>query len=601
MTATAVSEKAAPAATAAPHVQMVPVDRLFPSPTNPRRTFRNIDEMAASIRANLDRGIPGGILVPVLARPRFDGKPGDLEMIAGERRWRGAKEAGIKGLEVPVIVRDVKDQEVVVLQQVENLQREDLNALEEANGYVQLEQAGMDAHAIAKAIGKSPGYVYARLKLLALDPVVKEFLAAGWISPGHAVLIARLNIGQQLLALQECFARGYVGFDPADLDTRRRRLKVIAEDETKALQMSEKGLRNYIAVHFSCDLAVAPWDLKDAHLIEAAGACVSCPKRARNRPELHPDLVARGKDLCADGECYARKRKQFIEIQVGKATAQASREQLGQKGALRLDSGGHLRGPEDEKPDRGTIAAGDYRVAKPGSCKHAKVGVVMTTGAIEHVCVTKDCAKHWPERQRRQPSPDEEKERQDELVNLALMRAVLAKVNAVDGRVIDTVLRFLALTLNSYADPSAAALGVLAETMGWPKPPGNDFPYDYVATALKKAGKLKAPAQAKLAIACVLADDADIASGGDRIRAAAAAFKVDVTKVRREVVAGLKPKAAAAGTCRYCRCTMKHACHLGGKKTCSWADATKTLCTNPECLKQASREAKAKAAAGGAR
>lgn len=155
----------------------VPIEFVSANPKNPRRSFAESDlaDLAQSIREH-------GIVQPVLVRRRADGK---YEIIAGERRWRAAQRAGLT--EIPVLVRDVDDRAALELAIIENVQRADLNPVEEALGYQQL----IDEHNYTQAdlgnvIGKSRSHVANTLRLLKLPDVIRDLLVDGSLSAGHA-------------------------------------------------------------------------------------------------------------------------------------------------------------------------------------------------------------------------------------------------------------------------------------------------------------------------------------------------------------------------------------------------------------------------------
>jgi ParB family chromosome partitioning protein len=156
----------------------LPIAFIVPNPRNPRRSFADADlaDLAQSIREH-------GIVQPVVVRP---GREKDqYEIIAGERRWRAAQRAGLT--DIPVIVRDVTDRTALELAIIENVQRADLNPIEEAAGYQQL----IDEHEytqadLAQVIGKSRSHVANTLRLLKLPPVIRDMLVDGTLSAGHA-------------------------------------------------------------------------------------------------------------------------------------------------------------------------------------------------------------------------------------------------------------------------------------------------------------------------------------------------------------------------------------------------------------------------------
>jgi ParB family transcriptional regulator, chromosome partitioning protein len=157
----------------------LPIEFLRPNPRNPRRMFAEaeIDELAASIRER-------GVIQPILART-VRGVPDAYEIIAGERRWRAAQRAGAH--DVPVVLLEVGDREALELAIIENVQRTDLNPLEEAMGYQSLMQEfGHGQDDVARIVGKSRPHVGNTLRLLKLPDSVKAYLAENRISAGHA-------------------------------------------------------------------------------------------------------------------------------------------------------------------------------------------------------------------------------------------------------------------------------------------------------------------------------------------------------------------------------------------------------------------------------
>lgn len=156
----------------------LPVDFIIANRANPRRSFdpEQLEELTNSIREK-------GVMSPLLVRPTHD--PNVFELIAGERRWRAAQKAGLH--EVPVIVREVDDKEALELAIIENVQRADLNPLEEAMGYGQLiEQFDYTQQDLAQVIGKSRSHVANTMRLLRLPEDVKSMVASGTLTAGHA-------------------------------------------------------------------------------------------------------------------------------------------------------------------------------------------------------------------------------------------------------------------------------------------------------------------------------------------------------------------------------------------------------------------------------
>ncbi|MBE7217665.1 MAG: ParB/RepB/Spo0J family partition protein [Caulobacteraceae bacterium] len=161
----------------------LPIELLRRNPDQPRRHFTEADmeELADSIRAN-------GVLQPILVRPA-PGAPGEYQIVAGERRWRAAQRASLHL--VPVLVRELTDAQVLEMAIVENVQRADLDPIEEASGYQTLmDRFGHTQAGVAQVVGKSRPHVANALRLLALPAGVREHLQAGRLSAGHARAIA---------------------------------------------------------------------------------------------------------------------------------------------------------------------------------------------------------------------------------------------------------------------------------------------------------------------------------------------------------------------------------------------------------------------------
>ncbi len=179
-----VSEAAAAAGVVpGPGVRTIPLELIRQNPDQPRKVFTEaeIDELAASIREK-------GILQPVLVRPH-PSVPGGFELVAGERRWRAAMKAGLH--EVPALVRELDDVEVLEVAIVENVQRADLNAIEEALAYRALvERFNRTQDGVAQVVGKSRSHVANTMRLLTLPDTVQDHVMHGRLSAGHARALA---------------------------------------------------------------------------------------------------------------------------------------------------------------------------------------------------------------------------------------------------------------------------------------------------------------------------------------------------------------------------------------------------------------------------
>jgi ParB family transcriptional regulator, chromosome partitioning protein len=176
-----------------------PLEDIRPNPRNPRRSFPDaeLDELAASIRGK-------GLIQPVVVR-RVAGKPAPYEIVAGERRWRAAQRAELS--EIPIVLVDVDDKTSLEFAIIENVQREDLNAIEEATGYQNLiDEYNYTQSELANSLGKSRSHITNTLRLLKLPEDVKKHLVEGRLSAGHGR--ALLNLGDPSAAARQVIQQG---------------------------------------------------------------------------------------------------------------------------------------------------------------------------------------------------------------------------------------------------------------------------------------------------------------------------------------------------------------------------------------------------------
>lgn len=177
-------------------VEQLPIAALKVSSFQPRRHFdaETIAELSASIADK-------GVLQPLLVRPQGDA----YEIVAGERRFRAAQEAGLT--QVPVVIKELDDRQTLEIAVIENVQRENLTAVEEARAYAQLQDFGMNQEAVAKAVGKSRSAVANTLRLLQLDNAALASLEAGEITAGHARALLAIPESDRAWALSTILER----------------------------------------------------------------------------------------------------------------------------------------------------------------------------------------------------------------------------------------------------------------------------------------------------------------------------------------------------------------------------------------------------------
>ncbi|MBA3948519.1 MAG: ParB/RepB/Spo0J family partition protein [Acidobacteria bacterium] len=212
------------------------LDRLVPNPQQPRSVFdeAKLDELAQSIRAS-------GMIQPIIARrartlPGADGHD-RFEIVAGERRWRAAQRAGL--LKVPVVVRDVPDERLLEVALIENLQRDDLNPIEEASAYRRLiDELKLTQDEVATAVGKDRSSITNTLRLLRLPDEVRNLVSDGSLSMGHA----RALLGLDSSAAQRQLAREVVakGLSVRETEAMVKRQGASAETATPAGKNGKK-------------------------------------------------------------------------------------------------------------------------------------------------------------------------------------------------------------------------------------------------------------------------------------------------------------------------------------------------------------------------
>lgn len=208
----------------------MPIEHLRPSPNNPRKHFAEVDleDLSKSIRDK-------GLLQPIVVRPLASG---EYEIVAGERRWRAAQRAGVH--EVPVVIRELSDGEALEIALIENIQRSDLNPLEEARAFgLLLEQFSYTQQQLADSVGKSRSHIANTLRLLNLPETVRTHIEEGMLTAGHARALVATNspaeLANQIIKLglsvreAENLARG-------NAPARKAKAKPDKDADTKALE-----------------------------------------------------------------------------------------------------------------------------------------------------------------------------------------------------------------------------------------------------------------------------------------------------------------------------------------------------------------------------
>lgn len=217
-------------------VQQIAVKQLRPSPWQPRKRLDEeaITELAASVADK-------GVLQPIVVRPVEDG----FEIVAGERRFRAAQRAGLTS--VPAVVKDLSDRETLEIAIIENLQREDLNAIETARAMKQLMDFGMNQEQVAKAVSRSRSAVANSLRLLTLPAAVQAAIEDGKLTAGHARAILAQPEHDQAWAFEEIVARGLSVREAEQLKRPSGKSKVGGKPSTGHYVRLEEDLSRHVA------------------------------------------------------------------------------------------------------------------------------------------------------------------------------------------------------------------------------------------------------------------------------------------------------------------------------------------------------------------
>jgi ParB family chromosome partitioning protein len=587
------------------NLQSVPLAAISANPNNPRKHFDQIGlkELADSIKVH-------GVRQPVLLRP--NGGPGKFQLVCGERRWRASKIAG--KAEIPAIVDPtLTDQQALEIGVLENLQREGVHPLDEAMGYEALlkmpgeKGVKVTVEALAAKVAKSVAYVYARCKLLSLVPAGREAFLSERISAAHAVLIARLQPKDQIKAVRACFGEWHGAKPKADDDPVNIKLASIVEADAPVI--SEKSLREWIQDNVNLQLKGVPWDLNDAQLLPAAGACSSCPKRSASNPALFAELTVKGEDTCFDADCFKAKREAFVEIAIKQdkeAVANKNREAFVESVGPREKSGQYdkaepLRQISEQaayaaaKPDQKVLKAGQWLPAKKNECPSVEAGLIVrgdNAGTKRLVCCNGACKvhKHTLSASRssgRTTQVDCDLERYKGFKKqvagkkkaAARAQLVRAMVERVGAKIPAELLREVVINLMNGDRYSSTLLWLL----------GLDPKAAKASDCNKIIGKAKDVQLNQLLVAALLLGSIGAHREDAKERPVLLSFgKVLGLKTAPAILAAQDERISKERACRGCGCTEETPCDFwnGDKRVaCSWIE--QDLCSNPDCKKYA--------------
>lgn len=533
-----------PTPTTTERFDYVLVDMLDESPTNPRQHFHNMEDLIADVRQRRR------IIQPLLLRPKQEER---YEIVAGARRYRAAKAVGLE--KVPALISEMGDLEVLELQLIENLQREDVHPIEEARAYrLLMERAHYTVADVAIKTGKEESYIYRRLKLNELISAAQDACYSERLSPAMAEKLARLQHADQARALQIILAeRSWIN--------------------------TARDLQQWMEREIFLDLHAAPWDTNDAALLPAAGPCNTCPKRTGFTPMLFPELKKH--DTCTDPACFRAKQA---------AAVNRKREQLKAKHPNLVE----VTTDHTTKDRLYLYSFHQYTAQEAKKMPEAVPALVAdgsSAGDVVYI-VPSEKRGHSTAEQK----ANEKKQREQERIKQAVQFAQVGKLIEFTSVSPLEMLRLLAERLWEKAGSDLSRLILRRRELA----------------AVKKAGEYGQQRDQKTPIMEQLAGmDAqqlqglilEIALGGynsyseEAIAKAGKICEVDLAAIEKEVRA--KAKAAAEkkktakpkkGVCRKCKCTMTTPC-MTKHGPCAWTDGTETLCT--ACVEKPKSKAKA--------
>ncbi len=504
----------------------LPLAMLTESATNPRRIFEDnaLKELAESIRSQ-------GILSPLLVRPLQER---GFEIIAGARRYRAAQMA--ESATVPVRIVNLSDAEALEAQLIENLQRRDVHPLEEANGFralLNLEEPKYSIEQIAAKTGKSPVYVASRLRLTELVPVAVEAFYREEIGVGHALLLAKLQPGQQEQALAACFKEDWSA----------------GGQKAKRILLPVRNLHFWIESNILLILKLAPFDKRDSQLVPAAGSCVDCPKRTGHNKLLFSDMGKQ--DACTDPTCYQAKVDAHVTnavaakpklVQISTAYGQQ------QEGSATLPRNKYTEIRPEKPTTKEEATRPEFK-----TCEYTTEAIVsegIDKGELRKVCANLDCPVHHPKKRPQQgdnakwKAEQEKQRRETAMANTIGIRTLASITAAVPVRLLKRDLAFIVEALLPVLDEPRLAM--IARNRGIRAKEGESVGR-LLAAVLRKADESEL-GRALVEVVILLSARSQ-SDSGKVLRAAAQTYKVDTEaialKVKQEFAAKDKTKKAA--------------------------------------------------------
>lgn len=359
-----------------PEYKLIPWKDLEVSPTNPRRRInqQTIESLAESIRTQ-------EILEPLIVRQL--GKK--YEIVCGERRYRAASLAG--KTELPCLIRQLTDEQVLDIQIHENLHREDVHPMDEAYSYQFLkEKLDCDIKELALRVGKSEGYVLNRLKLNQLIAEAQKDIDDGYLPLSYALEIAKYTPDIQKHV-----------YDAVYRKEGKYQRDTYIYIPIKGQTVPWKAFIEWINTNIHRLLSKAPFDPKATNLRPDGLACVNCPERTGAAVSLFEPKQIGKKDACLNPACYVDKVKTLVHVRRRELaeTSKVEPSEIPVVRSLSYSNGNEYLGSES------AVVVGDIRGASKKKCKNVVGGIDVEAdnyGQTVQVCLkTTNCKTHWPE------------------------------------------------------------------------------------------------------------------------------------------------------------------------------------------------------------
>jgi ParB/RepB/Spo0J family partition protein len=354
-------------------LRLIPLSEIEPTTDNVRKKIdpKKFAELVKSVKAK-------GVLQPILVRPiAVPNGAAKYQIIAGERRYRAATEAGLT--EIPAYIKVMSDEDALSACLMENLLREDVHPLDEADGFLRLNrELKLDVRTIAARVAKEPRYVARRLPLTSLIEEARDDLRQERITLGHALEICRLALEIQPHALAACY-------ETKSVRSKDRDGYDFVPDKTKPPH-SVRHLQEWLVKNVHLNLQTAPFKLDDPRLRDDSLTCINCPQRTGHDKLLFSDI--RDSDTCLNRICFSAKYRRWLDLIKAEVEAKQG------KPTVFISAHHGWRGT-----DEGTLSLDQYQPLEKRAdrCEYAEQAVYddgVNVGKVQWICREPSCKDH---------------------------------------------------------------------------------------------------------------------------------------------------------------------------------------------------------------